>query len=316
MEREMNFWDLCVAIGRAIGRGIKALWRLFAHMLRLTVHYWWIVLTILGLGTALGLYCTRYSKTVYKVNSVAYLNGPTLQQFDQAFAPLRTSLLLPDGSRAAYYVQKQIASHFTTFRVIDAKNDGTADYIDFDQKASPTDTVRVPMDDRLCIQFRVKSVDISAIPDIEEGILELLNSNEAMQASYQAYRANLEEKVAFNHRQAHKLDSLTSVFYYNTVAQKNSFKAGKGEWMPSTESKINLFLEDIYDQQEQMQRDDYRLQLATAPVTLENHFAVDPNALNSRRTMLPIYMILSWIIGCMFAQCVYKRKAIYAWIKL
>jgi hypothetical protein len=143
-----------------------------------------------------------------------------------------------------------------------------------------------------------------------------LNANEAMQASYRAYKANLEERVAFNHKQAAKLDSLTSVFYFNTIAQKNSLKPVNGEWMPSTESKINLFLEDIYDQQEKMEKDDYRMQLATAPVTLENHFAAEKKPLNSRREMFPRYFLLGWLLGCLLAQIVYKRKTIYAWLKL
>lgn len=312
----MNFWDLCVACGRAIGRGLKALWRLFAHMLRLTVHFWWIVLPVWGLATAAGVYFTRFDNMVYKVNSIVYLNGPTVQQFEQAFSPLRTSVLLPEGSAAANYVYREIATHFDSYRVIDAKNDGIADYVDFEHKASYTDTIRVPLEDRMCIQFRVKAAKLGEIPNIEKAVLELLNANEAMQASFKAYRANLEERVAFNHRQALKLDSLTSVFYFNTIAQKNSFKVDKREWLPSTESKINLFLEDIYEQQQKMEQDDYRLQLATAPVTLENHFAADNKPLNSRREMLPRYFILGWILGCLLAQAVYRRKSICAWLKL
>lgn len=316
VAKEMNFYDLCVACGRAIGRACMAFLRLLAHMLRLTVRFWWIVLPILGLSIGLGLYCTRYAKTIYKVNSVVYLNGPSIQQFEQAYAPLRTTLMLPEGSMAAYYVQKNIVSHFDSYRVVDAKNDGVADYIDFDRKSSSTDTVRVQMADRLCLQFRVKSINISAVPEIEKAILELLNRNEAMQASYEAYKANLEQQVEFNHRQTVKLDSLTSVFYFNTIAQKNSFKTEKREWMPATESKINLFLDDIYEQQKKMQIDDYRLKLATAPVTLENHFAVDPKPLNSRRAMMPKYILLGWILGCVIAEFIYKRKTICAWIKL
>lgn len=315
VDREMNFWDLCVACGRAIGRAFMAVMRLLGKMVRLTFQFWWIVLPILGLSIGLGFHCTRYANTVYKVNAVAYLNGPTIQQFEQAYSPLRTTLLIPEGSMAANYVYGGVASHFDTYRVVDAKNDGTADYIDFDRKSTCTDTVRVQMNDRLCLQFRVKSGNLSAIPEVEKAILELLNANEAMQASFVAYRANLEEQTAFNHRQALKLDSLTSAFYFNTIAQKTSLKSEKREMLPVTESKINLFLDDIYDQQEKMQMDDYRLQLATAPVTLENHFAVDPKPLNSRRQMLPIYIILGWIVGCLLAEIVDQRKAIYAWLK-
>ena len=313
-QREMNFFDLCVATANAIGRGIKACGNLLAAMLRLTVRFWWIVLPVLGLFIGYGIYSTRSEKTVYKVNSVVYLNGATIQQFDQAFAPLRTTLLLPEGSQMKKFFKDQIVSHFDSYRVIDAKHDGVADYIDFKRSSSPTDTVRVQMNDRLCVQFRVKSINLCYVPEIEKEVLSLLNANEAMQASYAAYRANLEKEAAFNHTQAVKLDSLTSVFYFHNVAQKNSLKPERGEYLPTTESKIHLFLKDIYAQQKHTQLTDYRLQLATAPVTLENHFAVDPKPLNSRRQVLPKYALMGWILGCLIAELINKRKALYAWL--
>lgn len=316
-QREMNFWDLCVALFGAIGRGIRAFGRLLAHMLRLTVRYWWIVLPVLGLFIGWGYYKTRYENTVYKVNAVVMLNGASIQQFEQAYAPLRTGLLLDDNDAITPFIHKEIATHFDTYRVVDAKHDGVADYIDFKRSSSPTDTTRVQMHDRLCLQFRVKSRYLTAIPEIEKSVLELLNANEAMQASFAAYRVNIEKEVAFNHAQAVKLDSLTSVYYFNTLQQRSSLKPEKdGNMVPTTVSKVNLFLEDIYEQQAHMQLVDYRQQLATAPVTLENHFSVDPKPLNGRRQQMPKYILMGWILGCLIAELIYKRKAICAWIKL
>jgi len=314
----MNFFDLCVACVRAIGRGCKAFGRLLAHMLRLTVRYWWIVLPTFGLALGLGYYNTRYENTTYKVNAVVLLNGPSIQQFEQAFAPLRTGLLMDEKDDITRYVHDGLASHFDTYRVVDAKDDGIADYVDFSRKSNAIDTVRVQMTDRLCLQFRTKSKFLTAIPDIEKTMMEWLNANEAMQASYEAYKANLENEAAFNHRQAENLDKMTERYCSEASLQRSSLKAeGRGEQVLTAESKVNLsFYKDIYDQQQHLQMVDYRNQLATAPVTLENHFSVDPKPLNSRRQQLPKYFLIGWILGCMIAELVYKRKAIYAWIKL
>ena len=104
---------------------------------------------------------------------------------------------------------------FITYRVIDCYNDGVADYIDFDDKSVPTDTVRVQMQDRICMQFTIKSSNMGLLPEVEKAVLDFLNTNPALQKSYEAYLPNLQKEVAFNHTQALKLDSLTSQYYFH-----------------------------------------------------------------------------------------------------
>ena len=59
MEKEMNFFDLCVACGRAIGRACVALWHVLERMIRLTYRYWYIVITLIVLALACAVYLTR-----------------------------------------------------------------------------------------------------------------------------------------------------------------------------------------------------------------------------------------------------------------
>ena len=61
-QREMNLFDLCHAIARGIGKGIKWLvWRL-GDMLRLSFRQWWIVLIVVALCLAAALYYSREGK--------------------------------------------------------------------------------------------------------------------------------------------------------------------------------------------------------------------------------------------------------------
>ena len=166
MEHEMNFFDLCAACVRAIGRGCMALGRLLERMARLTWRYWWIVLTMVVLFIAAAIYYTRQDNLTFKVNATAMLNGPTIQQFEQAIAP---------------FLNKGEVKAFETYRVVDCKNDGIADYVDFKHKSSPTDTMRVQMQDRLCLQFRIKQRHMTLVPEIETAVLNWLNGNGAMQ---------------------------------------------------------------------------------------------------------------------------------------
>lgn len=318
-QREMNFLDLCVACGNAIGRGCKALWRVFQRMLRLTYRYWWMVGVIVVLAIAAALYYTRKDNTIYRLNAVALLNGPSIQQFEQAYAPLRSAQMMDEKSDLRRMIRTGKVRQFTTYRVIDCLDDGIADYVDFKHKIQLTDTVKVPMQDRLCLQFRIKSRDLDSVPFIEQQVLALLNADVAMQQAYATYLPNLQREAEFNHTQWHKLDSLTSHYYFRGHLGKDSFGQMRegtvvmsdwgGNW------RVELFLEDIYDQQQHTQLVDNRLQLATAPVVLENHFAVDPAPVNGRRKILVIFLLLGWMAGCVLAELVDKRKVIADWLK-
>lgn len=315
MEKEMNFFDLCVACFRAIGRGCAAFGRLIAHMLRLTYRYWWLVIPVVVLAIAAALYSTRQENQTYKVNAIALLNGPTIQQFEQAYAPLRSGKTLSGETAIAPYVVNRQVKLFNTYRVIDCLHDETADYIDFKGRSHATDTTKVQMQDRLCIQFRIKARDFIYLPAIEQAVLEYLNADEVLQQSYPTYLANLKEEAAFNHRQAQKLDSLTSCYYYQSATTTMpGVYSGNGVAFYG-ERKIRLFLDDIYRQHAHLQRVDQRLQLATAPVTLENHFALDPKPVNGRMKTTVLFLLLGWCAACAIAEIIDKRKAFSAWLK-
>ena len=316
MEREMNFFDLCVVCGKAIGRCCSAIGCMLSRMVRLTYRYWWIVLTLMALAICAALYYTRKDNTIYKLDAVALLNGATVPQFEQRYAALRTGKMLPADAAITPFIKDEKAGTFKTYRVIDCLDDGTADYVDYKRKSVPTDTVKVQMQDRLCLQFRVKSRDLALVPEIEQAVLAYLNADEAMQQSYQVYLANLREEVQFNHTQAHKLDSLTSAYYFNNpaIAQPDGLTHNSGVSFYG-DRRIRLFLNEIYEQQKHMQQCDYRMQLATAPVVLENHFAVNLSPVNGRFKCVILFLLLGWILGCVIAELIDKRKVIVSWLQ-
>lgn len=315
MEKDMNFFDLCVLIGRAIGGGCKAFWNGVMYMLRLTYRYCWIVMPLVIMGIAAAMYLTREENLCYKMNAVAYINGGTIQQFEQAYAPIRSMQMLPTDATITPFLKNRTAYAFDTYRVIDCLDDGYPDYIDFKKSSSPTDTVEVQMQDQICLQFRIKQRNMDKVPEIEEALMELINANAALQRAYFVYLQNMQEVATFNHTQAHKLDSLTTHYYFsNPSPAKPMNYPGNGVNFYG-DRRVQLFLEDIYDHQEHMQIHDSRLQLATAPVVLVNHFAADPKPVNGRVKMLAIFFLLSWLGGCVLAELIDKRKAIHAWLR-
>ena len=315
MEKDMTFIDLCVACGRAIADGCKAVGRLLARMVRLTYRYWWVVITCVVIGLAGALYYTRCENLTYKLNAVALLNGPSIQQFEQAYAPLRSGRLLPEDASITSFVREKTAKAFTTYRVIDCLHDGNADFIDFKHKSKPYDTLNVQMNDRLCLQFRLKARDLERLPEIEKGIMEYLNGNKPMQQSYASYLSNLREEVRFNHAQALKLDSLTSAYYFYNVSSAQPMNYSGNGVNFYGDRRIRLFLDQIYEQQKHLQQGDYRIQLATAPVVLENHFTADPKPVNGRLKYALLFLVLGWAFGCLIAEIIDQRKLIASWLR-
>lgn len=311
-SKEMNFWDLCVACGRAVGRGCVAFWHLLERMIRLTYRYWWVVVPIVALFICGALYYSRYDNLKFKVNAIALLNGPTIQQFEQSYVNVQTGQMLPPEAPISQYVWGKMATDFKTFRVVDCVNDETADFIDFKHKSKPTDTVNVQMQDRLCLQFRLKACNMAHLPAIEHALLDYLNSNPTMQQAYVSYMHNLREEVAFNHRQAQKLDSLTSCYYFQPASETTMRSSGVSFY---GDREIKLFLKDIYEQHEHVRRFDQRLQLATAPITLENHFSAMLEPVNGRTKCLVIFFLIGWLFACGIAEIIDKRKVICAWLK-
>ena len=318
MEKEMNLFDFLSLSFRAIGRAFRACWDAFTHVLLMMIRYWWIFVLLIGLGVAGGLYFTRFENRIYKANSVAMINGASLQQFNQTFVQLRTIQMVPDDAAIKPYLENKTITRLETFFVIDALNDGVADYTDFDRESSSTDTVRVRMNDRLCIQFRIKGRNLPHLRDVENAMLAYLNSSEALRQSYQGYLANLREEVVFNHTQAQKLDSLTSYYYFNEKTVIPTIAANQkttGNVNLYVDSSVKLFLDDIYKQQKHLQQTDYRIQLATAPVVLENHFYLDQTPVNSRLKVMIWTILLAWLLSYICAELLKHREAVSAWLK-
>lgn len=313
--KEMNFWDLCVVCGHAIGSAFKWFVQVLARMCRLTYRYWYVVCIVVILGIAAAMYYTRPANLRFRFNAVAMLNGPSVQQFEQAYAPLMSVSTLPQDAAITPFIEDHKISRIRSFRVIDCLDDGIADYIDFKRKSSPTDTVKVQMHDRVCFQFCIKQRDLFLVPQVESALLDFFNANDVLQSAYQTYLPNLRSEVDFNHRQALKLDSLTSNYYfYNpTNAQPMNYNGNGVNFYG--DRRIRLFLSEIYEQQKHMEILDQRLQLATAPITLENHFSMDPKPVMTRAKCVCIFFLLAWMAGCCLAELIDKRKEIIAWLK-
>ena len=316
----MNFFDLCVAFFRAIGRGVKAMGTLLTKMIRISYRQWWIVLIIVVAAIVIANIYSRSSNRTYKVEAIAVLNGPTLELTEQVYLPLSKPLspkLSPENSLANVlnisWDDLEGVKDFNIFPVIDCKHDSIPDYVDYRRSSNSSDTTNIRMPNRVCLQFRTKNIEKA--PIVEAALMAYLNNNPAMRNAYEHKRVIAERKAKFAKDQIEKLDSLTSAFYFQQ-GQGNQIQGDiweKGVVMGRRE--IKLFTSAIYQEIDRYTRLDYDLMYCTAPVVLTNDFIINPHAVNSPLKMTVWAIILGWIVGCIIAAIVEQRKRILAWLQ-
>lgn len=319
-EREMNFFDLCRVCFNGIGRGITACIQFAGTLIRLTYRQWWVVLIVLVLVlTCVNIY-TRKDNRIYKIDAVAILNGPTTELTQEKIK--RLSFPVHPKINAQQNLVELLGlpwedvehiSHLQTFRVIDCLHDSVADYIDYDRKSSPLDTVCVQMPNRLCIQYRTTTPQNAAL--IEKALLNYLNSDEAMQAAFQTKKLILGREVEFAKNQVEKLDSLTSAFYFEQGTGMQAQGARSKEGIVLGRREIKLFPGAIHGEFRHYQKLAYLQAFCTAPVVLEDHFTVHPAPVNGRIKWNVIGLVIGWLLGCLIAALVENRKAILSWLK-
>lgn len=304
MEKELTLLDVLLMIGRACKRMGRRVVNWFCCACRITWRKWWIVLPVVALFIAGSLYYSRLDNRIYKAYAVATLHGPSLLAFDDVFRPLCSGAFVGEQPAIAQAVKNRTAYRFETFPVVDCLRDSTIDYIDFDRKSTPSDTIQWQMRDHICIQFRIKHKDLPSLPSIEHDLLTYLNTNPSLLRDYEASLQSMDREVLFCHTQIEKLDSLTSAFYFQntlTMGEKGNTTIVSNEM---NNRRIRLFLPEIYSHFDYTRRLDIRRAKATAPVVLASHFALNPHPVNGRLKMLLLFALVGWIVGVLLGSVV------------
>lgn len=317
-QREMNLFDLCQAIARGIGKSVKWLVWCLGEMLKLSFRQWWVVLIVVALCVAAALYYSREGNRSYKVDVVANLNGITNSMVSAEFERLNKAFYLTEQQNLATMlnVDGELANGtcgFETFDVIDLLADTTIDMVDYDRSAPMMDTLYVHVPDMVAMRFRTKHPN--RVPELENAILNYLNTRPYFQSLYETYYKGLEREARFHRDQIEKLDSLTSVFYFS---QNNREQMQMKVWesgMVLGRREMALFLEDVYVEMRESEYVNARLAVATAPVVLQSHFVVNPRAVNGPLRMSALAMVVGWLLGLMVAALVENRKRILTWLQ-
>jgi len=319
-QKEMNFFDLCKACVKVMIDILTYAWQFFCRMLRLTWRMWYVVITLTLLGIAGGLYYSRPDNKMYEVTGIAYLNGPTLTGAKTRFEALNNAA--PDKLNPEQTLWTMldiepgslILTHFDAFFLQDGLHNGIADYVDWGRGASIKDTLNVRVSDMMAFRFRIRRH--LHVAQAEEKIMAYMNADSAFQEAYRLDLQNRLREYRFDQEQVEKLDSLTSVFYFEQGEAYDTpqLVAKKRGQVLVGERKITLFTDQITRFYQQKHLRDTRLAYCTAPVVLQNHFVMCPRPINRISYSMIIGCIIGWILGCIVGFLIERRKEVRAWL--
>ncbi len=319
-KTELSLWDLCLICFQAIGRFFSWLWKLCTDTLRLSLQLWYIVLPIVILGIAGGLYFSRQENRIYKVGTMVHLAGVNRTDVQNVYNTL--SLATPDFINASQSLTTQLGlSHeqaralrkFEIFNVLDYCHDSVPDMVDKKNKHDLADTVTVVMPNYVYLSFQTKRPQEAQ--QVGAAIINYLNSNATLQKEHAAYKQVIQRKADFCQTQIEKLDSLTTAFYFE---QAGSGQIQHNRWSSALvvgERSIELFLNEILYFIQDNEFAQKQLTMASAPVVPMSEWIVNPRAVNGRLKCLVLGALLGYLLGCGFAAAWRQRKRFAQWVK-
>ena len=320
MQQETNLLDVCIAIWRRIVRLCKWVVNLLVTGIRLTYQRWYIIMPIMCCFVVALYWWKRPANIKYEVEGIVLLNGPTYEHFQQRCNSLvRATGTTPEteiGTKInCPYIKPKHLQKLQTFPIIDARKDGTPDFVDFKYSAL-SDTSNIRMEDRVYIRFEYKTY-LDSLEQVEEGLLRYFNTDPMMQQEYQTYFANMARRVRFNHDQLEKLDSLTSVFYFNQQPSAQLMlerdRRNNNEVLIGNH-KMSLFLNDINRHMHSTMQDDILFQRATAPVVLEDHLSATSGLYYNPVVRLIVNCLVAWVLALLFGSLIVYGKEIIAFL--
>ena len=319
-HKETSLFDLIYAACKACGRGINRIICLLSRMIRLSWRKAYIVLPLLILGLAAGIYWTRPENRKYKVEAVLILNGPTEFDVAQALMPIEFAVdaNMSETQNLQNLLQLEpgiarVTTLFEHFPVIDFRHDSVPDMIDYKRSHKRSDTLDIVMDNRIAVRFRTKN--INSVPTVQQNLLQYLNSQPQIQAAFEAKKADIERFAEFCRVQTEVLDSFIVEFYFNQgTGSQNKVRP----WSPGLvvgSREVQVMHNDMFELLERRKQVTHELSLMTAPVVLDSNFALNPEPVRNPHIWRILFMLAGWIAGAVLAWLIEDRKNILAWLR-
>lgn len=318
-NKELTLWDLCLRFFQWFGNALKLLVSLFGKSLQLCYRHLFVSIAAVLIVVGFFIFDARPSNKWYKAEGVMLLNGPQAELAREVLKPVEKAFS-PDISPVQNYssllgVSEDVAEEHKSFKthfVIDCLNDSTADFIDYDNSSSMTDTLRMRMTDRLAFTFQTRDPQLASV--FADSVRAYLCRDPRVKASFRAYETDLRRESLLLNRQIHLLDSLTDEFYFHQGIYPNLQYTGNPNNLLIGRREIKLFYNDLFKLVSDVARVDNRLSFCTAPAVALGEVAVSPKAVNGLFRYAIYGLLLGFLLALLLSACIEFAKPVFAWL--
>ena len=308
---EIDLLELFRRIGRTISSWFKALGRgilisvvfLLKRWLPLGISLIIAIMISYSMKKSFTPYYTSVmtirSNTLPNEEMISFINRLHLFCREQNVAALSEALSLsPEKAKKI----KDIGA----FWVIDKKNDGIPDYIDFKNKYNVYDTVNLRMQDRFVLQAKVSAPD--DLPLLRNGIISFVSNNLLYRQKNDLRLAQIKELLTRLNYDIKQLDSLQKVKYFEETRSRLPQKSGQMVFLQ--EQKTQLIYDDIYTLYSRKQALDQQKDIYPDIITVISDFTVPvkpfTGLLYYGKVVVPLFLGLTLIV----LICLANRKKI------
>jgi len=190
---------------------------------------------------------------------------------------------------------------------IDVNRDGVVDYVDFDEKYNPEDTMHRRL--RSFVHLEVSLFDESILPKLREGLLRYIDDNPYVKSLHEIIKAQEEQMLVAVDNEISKIEKL-QMSQLNREANRLD-SSGTTIFM-TPESENRTFSSDILELYEKRHELEKRKQLFKNTIVVIHDFIPSEEIVNTLAYYLSKSVIALSILGFITSLIWQYRKKLYA----
>lgn len=307
-KNELDLLDVLKSIGDAIKKGCLFVVKGMGWLCRLVYKYKFLAL---GCMVVAALVCVYQNRTkVYKAEADLKLISFQSSFIKNLLDPLNAHCAYADTanvSRKLNIPSSQAAKirSIKSYYYVDLQNDGTPDYVDYENKYDMNDTTMSIYPWKLKVE--VELVDTSVVPGLDMAIEKLIAQNNQVKKENELRLSQLNERIEMVDQEIALLDSLRKREYFQ---KKKDLMFSMDKTVMLNEREMKLYHNDLLELEKMKQDLSWERTIYDVCVFFENGFEVNPRAVNRWSKTFPKYLLIGLLISIGLAIFNENKKAI------
>lgn len=302
---ELDLLDVLQSIGRGIYKFFFSLVHAFCWTLRLLYRHYVI---FAGSVILMCLFCASQNKDkIYRGEADLKVSSFSSYFIKDILEPLHFQSVYSDTASISQKmnIPSSVASKIgdiNCYHYVDIHNDGTPDYIDYENKFNVKDTTMSILPWR--IRIVVESKDTSIFSKMKDAISYTITNNEQVKKENMLRIRQMDEKINAIDYEITLLDSLRKKEYFS---RKKDISVALDKTVMLNERETKLYHNDLLELEKNKMDVIWERTIFTQGFVFENDFDVNPQAINRWTKTYPKYILFGIILSILFS-CVYEYK--------